>query len=129
MMNNRGSLGKEVLEIILLVGILIAVVASLIYAVHVAGSNVDVITTHFSLVECSDGVVLIDDGTIKQELSSYEIGDADCLSYTVNSETGRIKNVVIILCQSTIDKLKDDVIETVRSNSLLRGVDPTPNNV
>lgn len=129
MMNNRGSLGKEILEIILLVGILIAVIASLIYAVHVAESNVDVITTHFSLVECSDGVVLIDDGTIKQELGNYEVGDADCLSYTVNSETGRIKDVEIILCQNTIDKLKDGTIETVRSNSLLRGVDPTPDNV
>ena len=129
MMDNRGSLGKEILELLLLVGILIVAVASLIYVAHVAESNVDVITTHFSLVECSDGTVLIDDGTIKQELSSYEIGDADCLSYTVNSETGRIKNVAIILCQNTIDKLKDDIIETVRSNSWLRGVDPTPDNV
>ena len=128
-MSNHVSLGKVVLEILLLVCMLIIAVASLIYVAHIAESNIDVITTHFSLVECSDGAVFIDDGTIKQELSSYEVGDADCLSYTVNSETGRVKNVTIILCQYTIDKLKDDITETVRSNSWLRGVDPVPDNV
>jgi hypothetical protein len=129
MMNNCGSLGKEILGTILLIGFMAVVIVSLIFAVHVSESNVDVITTHFSLVESSDGVVFIDDGIIKQELSSYEVGDADCLSYTVNSETGKVKDVTIILCQNTIDKLKDDIVEIVRSNSWLRGVDPVPNNV